>query len=239
MLLTYSIINDIMIIYNGLLYLRNPKKYFLGGKMYSKFFKRFADVLVSLMAIIILALPMAVIAILVKLQDGGPAIFKQERLGKDGKSFYILKFRSMVLDAEKGGVYSDNKDPRVTKIGNFLRKTSLDELPQFFNILKGDMSFIGPRPPLTYHPWPITEYTEEQFKMFDVRPGITGWAQINGRKAVEWNKRIELNVWYVENISLALDIKILFKTFFKVISAADNENIGATVVAKEKVKTRE
>ncbi len=207
--------------------------------MYSNFLKRFVDVSVSLMAIIILALPMAIIAVLVKLQDGGPAIFKQERLGKGGKSFYILKFRTMIVDAEKSGVYSDNKDPRVTKIGNFLRKTSLDELPQFINILKGDMSFIGPRPPLTYHPWPITEYTEEQFKMFDVRPGITGWAQINGRKAVEWNKRIELNVWYVENISLALDTKILFKTFFKVISAADNENIGATVVAKEKVKTRE
>lgn len=207
--------------------------------MYSNFLKRFVDVSVSLMAIIILALPMTIIAVLVKLQDGGPAIFKQERLGKGGKSFYILKFRTMIVDEEKSGVYSDNKDPRVTKIGNFLRKTSLDELPQFFNILKGDMSFIGPRPPLTYHPWPITEYTEEQFKMFDVRPGITGWAQINGRKAVEWNKRIELNVWYVKNISLALDIKILFKTFFKVISAADNENIGATVVAKEKVKTRE
>ena len=207
--------------------------------MYSNFLKRFVDVSVSLMAIIILALPMAIIAVLVKLQDGGPAFFKQERLGKGGKSFYILKFRTMIVDAEKSGVYSDNKDPRVTKIGNFLRKTSLDELPQFINILKGDMSFIGPRPPLTYHPWPITEYTEEQFKMFDVRPGITGWAQINGRKAVEWNKRIELNVWFVENISLALDTKILFKTFFKVISAADNENIGATVVAKEKVKTRE
>lgn len=192
------------------------------------------DIIVSLIAIIVLALPMGIIALLVKLQDGGPAIFRQERLGKGGKSFYILKFRTMIIDAEKGGVYSDNKDPRVTKIGNILRKTSLDELPQFFNILRGDMSFIGPRPPLTYHPWPITEYTEEQFKMFNVRPGITGWAQVNGRKAVEWNKRIELNVWYVENVSLWLDIKILFMTVFKVLSNADNENIGATVQKEEK-----
>ncbi len=202
--------------------------------MYRNFFKRFIDVYVSLIAVIVLALPMAVIALLVKLEDGGPAVFKQERLGLGGKSFYIYKFRTMIVDAEKGGVYSDNKDPRVTKIGNILRKTSLDELPQFFNILKGDMSFVGPRPPLTYHPWPITEYTEEQFKMFSVRPGITGWAQVNGRKAVEWNRRIELNVWYTQNISLALDIKILFMTVFKVLSNADNENIGATVTAKEK-----
>ena len=202
--------------------------------MYRNFFKRFIDVCVSLIAVIVLALPMAVIALLVKLEDGGPAVFKQERLGLGGKSFYIYKFRTKIVDAEKGGVYSDNKDPRVTKIGNILRKTSLDELPQFFNILQGDMSFVGPRPPLTYHPWPITEYTEEQFKMFSVRPGITGWAQVNGRKAVEWNKRIELNVWYTQNISLALDIKILFMTVFKVISNADNENIGATVTAKEK-----
>ena len=209
--------------------------------MYKKFFKRFMDIIVSLIAIIVLALPMGIIALLVKLQDGGPAIFRQERLGKGGKSFYILKFRTMIIDAEKGGVYSDNKDPRVTKIGNILRKTSLDELPQFFNILRGDMSFIGPRPPLTYHPWPITEYTEEQFKMFNVRPGITGWAQVNGRKAVEWNKRIELNVWYVENVSLWLDIKILFMTVFKVLSNADNENIGATVQKEEKetVTTKE
>lgn len=202
--------------------------------MYKRFFKRFIDVSVSLIAVIILAIPMLIIALLVRLQDGGPALFKQERVGKGGKSFYIYKFRSMVLNAEKGGVYSDNNDPRITKIGNILRKTSLDELPQFINILKGDMSFIGPRPPLTYHPWPITEYTEEQFKMFNVRPGITGWAQVNGRKAVEWNRRIELNVWYVENVSLWLDIKILFMTVFKVLTNADNENVGATVEAKEK-----
>lgn len=207
--------------------------------MYRNFFKRFIDVSVSLIAVIVLAIPMLIIALAVRLQDGGPAIFKQERIGKGGKSFYIYKFRTMILNAEKDGVYSDNKDPRITKIGNILRETSLDELPQFFNILKGDMSFVGPRPPLTYHPWPITEYTQEQFKMFNVRPGITGWAQVNGRKAVEWNKRIELNVWYVENVSFFLDIKIIFMTVFKVLKNADNENIGATVKQKETADTRE
>lgn len=207
--------------------------------MYRKFFKRFIDISVSLIAVIVLAVPMLIIALAVRLQDGGPAIFKQERIGKGGKSFYIYKFRTMVINAEKGGVYSDNKDPRITKIGNILRKTSLDELPQFFNILKGDMSFVGPRPPLTYHPWSITEYTEEQFKMFNVRPGITGWAQVNGRKAVEWNRRIELNVWYVENVSFSLDIKIIFMTVFKVLTNADNENVGATVEQKETADTRE
>lgn len=207
--------------------------------MYRIFFKRFIDVSVSLIAVIVLAVPMLIIALAVRLQDGGPAIFKQERIGKGGKSFYIYKFRTMVINAEKDGVYSDNKDPRITKIGNILRKTSLDELPQFFNILKGDMSFVGPRPPLTYHPWSITEYTEEQFKMFNVRPGITGWAQVNGRKAVEWNRRIELNVWYVENVSFSLDIKIIFMTVFKVLTNADNENVGATVEQKETADTRE
>ncbi len=207
--------------------------------MYRIFFKRFIDVSVSLIAVIVLAVPMLIIALAVRLQDGGPAIFKQERIGKGGKSFYIYKFRTMVINAEKDGVYSDNKDPRITKIGNILRKTSLDELPQFFNILKGDMSFVGPRPPLTYHPWSITEYTEEQFKMFNVRPGITGWAQVNGRKAVEWNRRIELNVWYVENVSFFLDIKIIFMTVFKVLTNADNENVGATVEQKETADTRE
>ena len=168
-------------------------------------------------------------ALAIKIDSKGPVIFKQKRLGLNGKEFYIYKFRSMCVGAEKGGVYSDNNDKRVTKIGNILRKTSIDELPQAINILKGDMSFIGPRPPLTYHPWPIDEYTNEQLRMFNVRPGITGWAQVNGRKAVEWNKRIELNTWYVDNVSLWLDIKICFMTIFKVFTNADNENIGETV----------
>ena len=200
--------------------------------MYKKFFKRFFDLFFALL-IFILTLPiLLIIAIAIKLDSKGPVVFKQVRLGKDAKQFCMYKFRTMVVNAESGGVYSDNDDPRITRVGNVLRKTSLDELLQCFNIIKGDMSFIGFRPPLTYHPWPIEEYTEEQKKMFDVRPGITGWAQINGRKAVEWNKRIELNIWYVENISFLTDIKILFMTVFKVFTNADNENDGATVIVK-------
>jgi sugar transferase EpsL len=169
-------------------------------------------------------------AIAIKIDSKGPVIFQQKRLGLNGKEFYIYKFRSMCVGAEKGGVYSDDSDVRITKVGKILRKTSIDELPQALNVLKGDMSFIGPRPPLTYHPWPINEYTKEQLRMFNVRPGITGWAQINGRKAVEWNKRIELNNWYVNNVSFWLDIKICFLTVFKVFTNADNENIGETVI---------
>ena len=197
--------------------------------MYRKFFKRFVDIVLSLIFLIISSPILALSAILIKLESEGPVIFKQKRLGLGGKEFYIYKFRSMCVGAEKSGVYSDNKDTRVTKIGKILRKTSIDELPQAVNVLKGDMSFIGPRPPLTYHPWPIDEYSKEQLRMFEVRPGITGWAQVNGRKAVEWNRRIKLNVWYVDNLSLWLDIKICFLTVFKVFTNADNENVGETV----------
>ena len=201
--------------------------------MYKHFFKRFFDILIALLGLIIVAIPMLFIAIAIKLNSKGPVIFKQERVGKKGKVFKIYKFRSMCVGAEKtgSGVYSGKGDARVTKVGKILRATSLDELPQFFNLLKGDMSLVGPRPPLTYHPWTWDKYTDEQKRMFDVRPGITGWAQVNGRKDVEWNKRIRLNVWYVDHVSLWLDIKILFMTVFKVFSNADNENKGATVVS--------
>ena len=207
--------------------------------MYKHFFKRFFDIVLSVIAISIALLPMLIIALLIKIDSKGPVIFKQQRIGKNGKVFNIYKFRSMCVGAEKtgSGVYSGKGDARVTKIGKFLRATSLDEIPQFFNLLKGDMSFIGPRPPLTYHPWKWEEYTEEQKKMFNVRPGITGWAQVNGRKDVEWNRRIELNVWYVEHVSLWLDIKIIFKTIGKVFSNADNANTKETVVKKPEEET--
>lgn len=200
--------------------------------MYKHFFKRFFDIVIALIGIIIAAIPMLLIAIAIKLSSRGPVLFKQERIGRKGKVFKIYKFRSMCVGAEKmgSGVYSGKGDARVTKVGRILRATSLDELPQFFNLLKGDMSLVGPRPPLTYHPWPLEQYSEEQKRMFEVRPGITGWAQVNGRKEVEWNKRIKLNVWYVDHVSLWLDVKILFKTVFKVFTNAGNENTGATVV---------
>ena len=139
------------------------------------------------------------------------------------------------------GQYSFAGDPRVTRVGKIIRATSLDEIPQLINILKGDMSFVGPRPPLTYHPWDLSEYTDFQRRMFEVQPGITGWAQVNGRKEVEWHERIRLNVWYVDNCSLLLDIKIIFKTLLKVAKNEDNLNHGVTVVgnAADEIETNE
>lgn len=204
--------------------------------MYKHFFKRLIDIVLSFCGIVVLSPVLLIIAIAIKIDSPGPVLFKQKRIGKNGKIFYILKFRSMYVNSEKTGtgVYSYKDDPRVTKIGKILRATSADELPQFFNILKGEMSLIGPRPVLTYHPWKYEEYTEHQKIMFKVRPGVTGWAQINGRKDVEWNKRIELNVWYVENYSFKLDFKIIFCTVFKVIRNSDNVNTEKTLVSSGK-----
>ena len=200
-----------------------------------RYIKRMLDVVIAALTMIFLSPLMAFTAVAVKLESDGPAIFKQDRLGLNGKVFKIYKFRSMCQGAEHTGtgVYSGADDMRVTKVGKIIRATSIDELPQLFNILKGDMSFIGPRPPLTYHPWDISEYTKEQLHMFDVRPGITGWAQVNGRKDVEWHKRIELNCWYVDHVSLWLDLKILFTTVVKVLKNEDNVNVGATLVTDE------
>ena len=204
--------------------------------LYKKSFKRIIDFLIAFFALIVLAVPMGIVAALIKITSPGPVLFKQDRLGLNGKVYKIYKFRSMCVGAEKmgSGVYSGDGDPRVTKIGKIMRATSVDELPQLVNILKGEMSFVGPRPPLTYHPWNIEDYTKEQLRMFEVRPGITGWAQVNGRKTVEWNNRIRLNVWYVDNCSLLLDLKILFLTVYKVLKNEDNENVGATVEANDK-----
>ncbi len=192
--------------------------------------KRALDIVLSIFGIIILSPLLIITSILIKLTSKGPVIFKQKRIGKDGKVFEIYKFRSMVVGAEKigTGVYSKKGDARVTKIGKIIRATSIDELPQLFNILKGEMSFIGPRPVLTYHPWKYEEYTKEQLKRFEVKPGVTGWAQIHGRKDVEWHKRIKLDVEYVENISLKLDEEIFFKTIYQVISMKDNVNTEET-----------
>lgn len=196
-----------------------------------KSFKRFCDFMVSLIALILLSPLFAVISLAIKLDSKGPVIFKQERLGLGGKVFLIYKFRSMCVGAEQTGTgqYSFAGDPRVTKVGKFLRATSIDELPQLVNVLKGEMSIVGFRPPLTYHPWPLEEYTKYQKRMFLVRPGITGWAQVNGRKEVEWHERIRLNVYYVDNMSLFLDIKIVFLTFINVLKNKDNMSSKATV----------
>lgn len=197
--------------------------------MYS-FIKRGCDVVLSLVALIVLSPLMLLTALAIRLESRGPVIFKQERLGLHGTPFRIYKFRSMCVGAEKqgSGVYSFKGDSRVTRVGRIIRATSIDELPQLFNILKGDMSLIGPRPALTYHPWPYEQYTERQRRMFDVRPGVTGWAQVNGRKEVPWPERIELNIEYVERMSFGFDVKILFMTVFKVFTMADNNNVSKT-----------
>lgn len=199
--------------------------------MYKDGIKRMLDLTVAVLGLLIGAIPMLIVAVLIRIESPGPAIFRQQRIGKDGKVFEVLKFRSMCLGAEHtgSGVYSGKGDTRVTRLGRILRATSIDELPQLINILKGDMSLIGPRPPLTYHPWPLEEYTDAQKRMFEVRPGITGWAQVNGRKGVEWHHRIELNVWYVDHVSFLLDMKIFFLTIYKVLRSEDNENTGETV----------
>lgn len=206
--------------------------------MYKNYLKRVFDFVLASILLVVLAPIMIVSAIAIKLDSPGPVIFKQKRLGYGGKPFWIYKFRTMCVGAEKmgSGVYESKNDSRVTKVGSILRKTSIDELPQLLNILNNEMSFIGPRPPLTYHPWPIDKYTKEQRRMFEVRPGITGWAQVHGRKEVEWNKRIKLNVWYVDHCSFAVDCLIFFKTIFKVLSNADNTNSTATVETKEESK---
>lgn len=200
-----------------------------------KTFKRFLDIIVSALGIFLLSPLIIITAIMIKIESPGPVLFKQERLGVEGKVFRIYKFRSMCLDAEKGGVYEKEGDKRVTRVGKLIRKTSIDEIPQLINILKGQMSLIGPRPPLTYHPWKYEEYTQEQKKMFLVKPGVSGWAQIKGRKSVEWEKRIKLNIEYVDKISFLLDLKILLITIVKVVKMQDNLNIEETRVENQKV----
>ena len=197
-------------------------------KLYCRYVKGILDRVFAFLLIILLSWLYIIVAIAVKIDDpSGPVIFSQDRIGKNGKVYKMFKFRSMCVGAEKmaGGVYSDRNDERVTRVGKLLRRTSIDELPQFFNIIKGDMSFIGYRSPLTYHPWRWEEYTETQKKMFDIKPGITGWAQINGRRSIDWQRRIELNLWYRDNVSFMHDMKIVFLTIGKVLSNSDNENI--------------
>lgn len=200
-----------------------------------KVIKRLFDIIFSLILLLILFPVLLICFIAVKVSSPGPAIFKQTRLCKNGKEFTMYKFRSMYINSEHTGtgVYSFKGDKRVTKIGNILRKTSLDELPQLINIIKGEMSFIGPRPVLTYHPWPYEEYSDEQKRRFNVRPGITGLAQINGRKAAQWDKRLEFDVHYADNLSLSMDISIFFKTIYSVIKSESNENVGETVGTKK------
>ena len=190
--------------------------------------KRIFDILVSGLFLIILSPLIIVISIIIKLTSKGSVFFKQRRIGRLNKEFYIYKFRTMRTDTPNVATHL-LKDPEkyITPIGKFLRKTSLDELPQLFNVLKGDMSLVGPRPLLVEY---LPLYSEEQMKRHHVRPGITGYAQVNGRNNISWTKKFELDVYYVENFSLWLDIKILFQTVAKVLGQADiNQEGNATV----------
>lgn len=190
--------------------------------------KRGSDVAVAGGLLLVGAPLFLLVGVAVKMDSPGPAIFRQTRLGRGGKPFTIYKFRTMTVDAEAGGVYEAERDHRVTRVGRVLRKTSIDELPQLVNILTGDMSIIGPRPVLTYHPWPLEHYTPHQRRRFDVRPGVTGWAQVNGRKSVEWPDRLDLDVEYVDGASFAMDMRIMGLTVVKVLSMSDNVNTSRT-----------
>jgi len=197
--------------------------------------KRLLDIIFSIILIIIFIPIWVLVPIMIRLESKGNPIFVQDRLGVNGKVFKIYKFRTMCVGAENmgSGQYSFEGDSRVTKIGHILRKTSIDELPQIFNILTGKMSFIGPRPTLTYHPMKFEEYSAEQKHRFDVRPGVTGIAQVNGRKQIDWDKRIEYDNYYVANMSLIIDIKIFCATLVSLIKMNDNENVEETTNAKE------
>lgn len=191
--------------------------------LYRHYIKCPLEFLLALVASIIISPFALIIYLLIKLDSKGPVIFKQNRLGLHGKEFAFYKFRTMEVGAERNGtgVYCFKDDARVTRFGRILRKTSLDEIPQLINILKGDMGIIGMRPPLTYHPCKIDEYTPDQKKVFNMRPGITGWAQINGRNTINWDERIKLNLWYQEHVSFLLDVKILLRTVLDVLRARD------------------
>lgn len=200
--------------------------------MYQNFFKRLADIVVGLVGVIFLVLPLTlVIGICYAFgRDKGPVFFRQERMGYKGKPFKIIKFRSMVVNAEdllkedkelyqtyldNGYKFPEGQDPRLTKIGSFIRKTSLDEFPQFINILKGDMSFIGPRPIFDFE---LHEYTKEQQEsLFSVKPGATGWWQVSGRSDVHYPERAALQCYYPEHISFGLDLEITGKTIKQVV----------------------
>lgn len=200
--------------------------------MYKRFLKRFFDIFVSLIGLIVCSPILIIVAIAIKVTSKGPIIFKQQRIGKNGKVYWMYKFRSMTVGAEQkeGGVFCVKGDKRVTKVGRFIRATSIDELPQFINILKGDMSLIGPRPVLTYYPYKWEEYTEEQLKRFNVRPGVTGWAAVHGRKTNTVEARFEYDNYYVDELSFGLDLKIFFMTIKSVFTNEGNEDDGSAEV---------
>lgn len=189
----------------------------------NKFFKRFFDILFSGIFLIILSPILLIFSIWIKVDSKGPIFFRQERLGFRGKTFRIFKFRTMVVNAEHIGDGLSIKtegDPRITKIGRFLRKYSIDELPQLINVFIGDMSLVGPRPPVTYHPYKgIENYPDWAIKRFEMRPGITGLAQVRYRNSKTWDERFVVDIEYIEKFNLLLDLKIIFGTVGRVFAS--------------------
>lgn len=189
-------------------------------KTFNLFVKRIFDFLVAAIIIILLSPVYIIIIFIIKFSSPGPILFSQIRVGKNGKNFKIYKFRTMNVGADKvkDGLAVKAGDSRITKEGSFLRKTSLDELPQFFNVILGDISIVGPRPGL---PEQLHYYNETQMRRLEMQPGITGLATINGRASIPWSKRIAYDVEYIDNFSFYLDVKIMIKTFFVVLSGKD------------------
>lgn len=193
-------------------------------KSFHLFLKRVIDIFGSGIGLVVISPLLLLIALLIKTTSRGSVFFLQDRLGKNGKVFKIIKFRTMVVNAENLGDglrVKDDSDSRITKIGKFLRATSLDELPQLINVVKGEMSLVGPRPPVPYHPYRYEEYTEEQRKRFTMRPGITGLSQIRVRNSVSWDERIIVDLEYIESFSVFLDIKVLLQTFLNLLRKED------------------
>jgi len=179
--------------------------------------RRAFDVLASVVGLGVTSPVLGAAALAIKLEDGGPVLYRQRRVGQRGAEFELLKLRTMVVGAERRGAgWAVNEgDPRITRVGRLLRRLSIDELPQLWNVLRGEMSIIGPRPTLAYQ---VERYTPHQRRRLEVKPGLTGWAQVNGRARLPWPERIELDVWYVEHRSPALDVRILLRTPLALVS---------------------
>lgn len=190
--------------------------------------KRFSDLVFSLIVLTIAIIPMLIVALVIRFTMGSPVIFKQQRPGLHGNPFYVFKFRTMTDERDASGELLPDED-RLPKVGEVIRKLSLDELPQLFNVLKGDLSLVGPRPLLMEY---LPLYNAEQARRHEVRPGITGWAQVNGRNAISWEERFKLDVWYVDNRSLWLDIKILIMTVGKVFKREGINQDGQATMEK-------